>query len=117
VTKPLRRSTEIQEPEVLCHFHRPWLGAEEEKEVIETLRSGWLTTGPKTREFERCFADYVGCRHAIGLNSCTSALHVGLVSLGIGPGDELNGTKAQILDLLKLLDKFWHRGVANNTGP
>ena len=89
MTKPLRRSTEIQEPEVLCHFHRPWLGVEEEKEIIETLRSGWLTTGPKTREFERCFADYVGCRHAIGLNSGTSALHVGLVSLGIGPGDEV----------------------------
>lgn len=89
MTTPLRRSTEIQEPEILCHFHRPWLGVEEEKEIIETLRSGWLTTGPKTREFERCFADYVGCRHAIGLNSGTAALHVGLVSLGIGPGDEV----------------------------
>jgi dTDP-4-amino-4,6-dideoxygalactose transaminase len=65
------------------------LGRAEEREILATLRSGWLTTGPKTREFEQCFAEYVGCRHAIGLNSCTAALHVGLVSLGIGPGDEV----------------------------
>ncbi len=89
MTKPLRRNSEVREPEVLCPFHRPWLDVKEEREVLDTLRSGWLTTGPKTREFERCFADYVGCTHAIGLNSCTAALHVGLVSLGVGPGDEV----------------------------
>lgn len=72
-----------------CHFHRPWLGAEEEREVLDTLRSGWLTTGPKTREFERRFAEYIGCKHAIGLNSCTAGLHLSLVALGIGSGDEV----------------------------
>ncbi len=85
----MRKSPASKKTESVLDFHHPWLGREEEREVIETLRSGWLTTGPRTREFERCFADYVGCRHAIGLNSCTSALHVGLVSLGIGPGDEV----------------------------
>ncbi|MFQ5918044.1 MAG: DegT/DnrJ/EryC1/StrS family aminotransferase [Candidatus Binatia bacterium] len=89
MTKPLRQSTEVREPEVLCPFHRPWLGLEEEREVLDTLRSGWLTTGPRTREFERRIADYVGCKHAVGLNSCTAGLHVGLVSLGVGPGDEV----------------------------
>ncbi|MFQ5541480.1 MAG: DegT/DnrJ/EryC1/StrS family aminotransferase, partial [Candidatus Binatia bacterium] len=59
------------------------------REVLDTLRSGWLTTGPRTHEFERRIADYVGCKHAIGLNSCTAGLHVGLVSLGVGPGDEV----------------------------
>jgi dTDP-4-amino-4,6-dideoxygalactose transaminase len=65
------------------------LDEEEEKEVLETLRSGWLTTGARTHEFERRFADYIGCKHAIGLNSCTAGLHLSLVSLGIGPGDEV----------------------------
>ena len=89
MTKPLRRSNEIREPEVLCPFHRPWLGEDEEWEVLETLRSGWLTTGSRTHEFERRFADYIGCKHAIGVNSCTAGLHLGLVSLGIGSGDEV----------------------------
>jgi len=70
-------------------FHRPLIGAEEEAEVIQCLRSGWLTTGPRTQEFERAFAEYIGCRHAIGLNSCTAGLHLALVGLGIGDRDEV----------------------------
>jgi dTDP-4-amino-4,6-dideoxygalactose transaminase len=70
-------------------FHRPSLGEEEERAVVETLRSGWITTGPRTKEFERVFAEYRGVRHAVGLNSCTAALHLALVCLGVGPGDEV----------------------------
>ena len=70
-------------------LHQPWLGEAEEREVLDTLRSGWLTTGPKTREFERSFADYIGCKNALGLNSCTAGLHLALVCLDIGPGDEI----------------------------
>lgn len=70
-------------------FHRPYVGPEEEREVIDTLRSGWLTTAKKTKEFERLFAEYCGCKHAIALNSCTAALHLSLVAAGIGPGDEV----------------------------
>ena len=83
------REFEVQETESFLHFHRPWLGKEEESEVLETLRSGWLTTGPRTHEFEHRFAEYIGCKHAIGLNSCTAGLHLGLVALGIGAGDEV----------------------------
>jgi dTDP-4-amino-4,6-dideoxygalactose transaminase len=75
--------------DAFCHFHRPWLGEEEEREIIETLRSGWLTTGARTHDFERQFAEYVGCKHAIGLNSCTAGLHLALSALDIGPGDEV----------------------------
>ena len=82
-----RSGTDAADP--FCHFHRPWLGEEEEKEILDTLRSGWLTTGAKTHEFERLFADYIGCKHAVGLNSCTAGLHLALVSLGVGPGDEV----------------------------
>ncbi len=70
-------------------FHRPSIGEEEIAEVVDTLRSGWLTLGPKTARFEEKFAEYIGCRHAVAVSSCTAALHLTLESLGIGPGDEV----------------------------
>ncbi|GGM45067.1 hypothetical protein GCM10012275_15160 [Longimycelium tulufanense] len=70
-------------------FALPSLGTEEEHEVLDTLRSAWLTTGPKVKRFEQRCADYLGVRHAIALNSCTGALHVALAAAGIGPGDEV----------------------------
>lgn len=70
-------------------FALPQLGKEEEDEVIDTLRSGWITTGPKTKRFEDMCAEYVGCKHAIALNSCTGALHLAVAGLDIGPGDEV----------------------------
>jgi dTDP-4-amino-4,6-dideoxygalactose transaminase len=70
-------------------FHRPSIGPEEEREVLDTLRSGWITTGPKAKRFEREFAEYVGAPHAIALAHCTGALHLALWALGIGPGDEV----------------------------
>jgi len=70
-------------------FHRPSLGPEEEAEVLDTLRSGWLTTGPKTHRFEAAFARHVGAKHALGVTSCTAAMHLGLVALDVGPGDEV----------------------------
>jgi dTDP-4-amino-4,6-dideoxygalactose transaminase len=71
------------------HFHRATIGEEEEREVVAALRSGWLTTGPRTKAFEGRFAEYVGAKHAIGLTSCTAALHLSLEALGLGPGDEV----------------------------
>jgi perosamine synthetase len=70
-------------------FAQPDLTEAEIDGVVEVLRSGWLTTGPKTQAFERAFADYVGAPHAIGLNSCTAALHLALEVIGIGPEDEV----------------------------
>jgi dTDP-4-amino-4,6-dideoxygalactose transaminase len=70
-------------------FHRPSLGEEEERAVVAVLRSGWITTGPKTKQFEREFAQFRGVRHAVGVNSCTAALHLALVCLEAGPGDEV----------------------------
>ena len=67
----------------------PCLGDEEFDEVLDTLRSGWLTMGPKTRRFEEAFARYVGAKHAIAVSSCTAGLHLALVAGGIGPGDEV----------------------------
>jgi dTDP-4-amino-4,6-dideoxygalactose transaminase len=70
-------------------FSPPAVGEEEVEEVVDALRSDWLTTGPKTVRFERAFAEYVGARSALALNSCTAGLHTALVALGIGPGDEV----------------------------
>src|SRR5207302_10963113 len=70
-------------------FHRPSIGEEEIAEVVDTLRSGWLTTGPKTAQFERDFEAYVKSPHALAANSCTAGLHLALAALGIGPGDEV----------------------------
>jgi dTDP-4-amino-4,6-dideoxygalactose transaminase len=70
-------------------YHRPSIGPEEIGEVVSTLESGWLTTGPRTAQFEREFAEYAGAPHALGVNSCTAGLHLALAALGIGPGDEV----------------------------
>lgn len=70
-------------------FGAPLIGEEEIREVEDTLRSGWLGTGPKTKRFEADFAAYTGARHAIALNSCTAGLHLALDAAGIGPGDEV----------------------------
>lgn len=68
---------------------RPMIGDEEINEVIDTLKSDWITTGPKTHKFEELFKEYIGCEHAIALNSCTAGLHLSLVAIGIQEGDEV----------------------------
>jgi dTDP-4-amino-4,6-dideoxygalactose transaminase len=70
-------------------FQPPAIGDDEIEAVAEALRSGWLTTGPRAAELERRFAEYVGARHAIAVSSGTAALHLSLVALGVGPGDEV----------------------------
>jgi dTDP-4-amino-4,6-dideoxygalactose transaminase len=70
-------------------FHRPSIGEEEINEVVDTLRSGWLTTGPRAARFEREFRQHAGAAHAIALNSGTAALHLALAGLKLGPGDEV----------------------------
>ncbi|HON17322.1 MAG TPA: DegT/DnrJ/EryC1/StrS family aminotransferase [Spirochaetota bacterium] len=70
-------------------FHRAYLSTEEINSVTEVIKSGWLTMGEKTFEFEKSFSDYVGASHSIAVNSCTAALHLALKSLNIGPGDEV----------------------------
>nr|PZN86862.1 MAG: UDP-4-amino-4,6-dideoxy-N-acetyl-beta-L-altrosamine transaminase [Acidobacteriota bacterium] len=70
-------------------FAPPAIGAEEIAEVIATLESGWLSTGPRVRRFEAEFAAYVGAAHAVALNSCTAGLHLALLAAGVGPGDEV----------------------------
>ncbi|HYI93661.1 MAG TPA: DegT/DnrJ/EryC1/StrS family aminotransferase [Bryobacteraceae bacterium] len=68
---------------------RPSFGTAEEAAIIDVLRSGWVTQGPKVAEFESKFAEYVGAAHAIAVSSCTTALHLALIAAGIRSGDEV----------------------------
>lgn len=70
-------------------FGEPIIGEEEIKSVAEVLKSGWLTHGPETEEFEKIFAEYIGTEYAVAVSSCTAALHLSLMALGVGTGDEV----------------------------
>jgi dTDP-4-amino-4,6-dideoxygalactose transaminase len=70
-------------------FQPPAVGDEEIEAVAETLRSGWLTTGPRAAELERRVAELVGARHAVAVSSGTAAIHLALIALGVGPDDEV----------------------------
>jgi len=79
--KPVRSS--------FLHPFKHSIGKEEIDEVVDTLKSDWITTGPKTFKFEEIFFEYVNSKYAIAVNSCTAALHLAVVALGIGNGDEV----------------------------
>ncbi|MBV6820179.1 UDP-4-amino-4-deoxy-L-arabinose aminotransferase [Rahnella sp. PD12R] len=70
-------------------FSRPSMGDEEIEAVGQVLRSGWITTGPQTHQLEQDFSAAFGCKHAIAVSSATGGMHVALMALGIGPGDEV----------------------------
>ncbi len=70
-------------------FGSPIIEQPEIDEVVDSLKSGWLGTGPKVQRFEEMFREYKGCGHAMAVNSCTAALHLSMIAVGIGPGDEV----------------------------
>ncbi len=85
-------------------FSPPLIGEEEIAEVIDTLRSDWITTGPKVKRFEEEFAESVNAPAALGLNSCTAALHVALATLGIGPGDAVITTPMTFVSSVHVIE-------------
>jgi len=70
-------------------FGSPLIGKAEIAEVVATLRSGWIGTGPRVAQFEEMMKAYAGAQHAVAVSSCTAALHLSLLALGIGPGDQV----------------------------
>ncbi len=88
---PFRRRFDVVTASPFLPFALPDIGEAEIAEVVDTLRSGWLTTGPKTRRFEEAFSAYLGdtTLQSLAVNSATAGLHLALEALGIGPGDEV----------------------------
>jgi perosamine synthetase len=86
---PLTPAATPQPAAAMIPVARPSIGECEEIAVLQVLRSGWITQGPRVAEFERAFSAYIGCRHAIAVSSCTTALQLALLAQGIGPGDEV----------------------------
>ena len=98
-------------------FHKPSIGDEEVRAVEETLRSGWLTTGPRAAQFEQDFSSYVHAPHAVAVNSCTAGLHVALAALGIGKGDEVITTPLTFCSTVHTILQVNARPVLADVGP
>src|SRR5690242_1869256 len=98
-------------------FHVPSISEEEIQEVAETLRSGWLTTGPRAARFERDFGAYVGSPHALAVNSATAGLHLALAGLKIGPGDEVITTPLTFCATVQTILHVGATPVMADVGP
>src|SRR5947209_10172834 len=98
-------------------FSTPTIGEEEIQEVVDTLRSRWISTGPKTRRFEGEFATYLRAPGALALNSCTAALHTALKTLGIGPGDEVITTPMTFTASVNVIEHVGARPVLVDVEP
>jgi dTDP-4-amino-4,6-dideoxygalactose transaminase len=98
-------------------FSPPLIGEEEINEVIDTLRSDWITTGPKVTRFEEEFAAFIGAPAALALNSCTAGLHTALVTLGIGPGDEVITTPMTFCSSVNVIEHVGARPVLVDVEP
>ena len=98
-------------------FALPDVGEAELEEIRESLLSGWLTTGPKTRQFEAAFAEAVGARYAVAVNSCTAAMHLALEAIGLGPGDEVITTPYTFAASAEVVRYFDARPVFVDVDP
>jgi dTDP-4-amino-4,6-dideoxygalactose transaminase len=98
-------------------FSPPLIGEEEIAEVVDTLRSDWITTGPKVRRFEEEFAEYVGAPAALGLNSCTAALHTALAALGVGAGDAVITTPMTFVSSVHVIEHVGAHPIMADVEP
>ena len=98
-------------------FSLPLIGNEEIEEVVEALKSGWLTTGPRTRQFETDFRDRFKCPSTLALNSCTAGLHVALKVLQIGPGDEVITTPMTFAASVNVIEHVGAKPVLVDVEP
>ncbi len=98
-------------------FSRPSIGQEEIDEVVDSLKSGWITTGPKVQKFETQFAEFVGSPFASAVNSATSGLHIAYLAAGLKPGDEVITTPMTFISTVSMLVAIGARPVLVDIDP
>ncbi len=98
-------------PNKFIPFSPPLIGEEEIAEVVDTLRSDWITTGPKVQRFERDFMEFIEAPAALAVSSCTAALHLSLLALGIGPGDAVLTTAMTFCSGVHVIEQVGARPV------
>lgn len=98
-------------------FALPLIENDEITEVVAVLKSNWITTGPKVKQFEGEFAKYIGCKHAIAVNSCTAALHLALEAIGIKEGDEVITTPMTFAATAEVIRYFKAKPVFIDIDP
>ncbi len=103
--------------DTFLNFSPPSIGEEEIDEVVDTLRSDWITTGPKTKRFEQEFAAAVGAPASLALNSGTAAMHVALAALGIGPGDAVITTPMTFVSTVHVIEQVGAQPVLADIEP
>ena len=101
----------------LLPFSPPLIGEEEINEVVDTLRSDWITTGPKVKRFEQEFAKAMGSDAALALSSCTAAMHLALTTLGIGPGDAVITSPMTFCSGVHVIEQLGARPVLVDVEP
>jgi dTDP-4-amino-4,6-dideoxygalactose transaminase len=108
---------EITMRTTFLQFSPPYISREEIDEVVDTLSSDWITTGPKTKRFETEFATFLGAESALALNSCTAGLHLALVVLGIGSGDEVITTPMTFCSTVNVIEHVGAKPVLVDVEP
>ena len=98
-------------------FSRPTIRKAEIDEVVDTLESGWLTTGPKAERFEKAFAEYTSAPVALAVSSATAGLHIGLLALGVEPGDEVVTTPITWAATVNMIEAVGARPVFVDVHP
>jgi dTDP-4-amino-4,6-dideoxygalactose transaminase len=98
-------------------FSPPLIGEEEISEVADSLRTGWITTGPKVKRFEEEFATFLGAPAALALNSGTAAMHIALAALGIGPGDAVITTPMTFCSTVHVIEQVGAHPILVDVEP
>ena len=98
-------------------FSRPQIGQEEIDEVVDSLKSGWITSGPKVQKFERQFAGFTGCPYAAAVSSATAGLHIAYLAAGLKAGDEVITTPMTFISTVSMLAAVGAKPVLADIDP
>lgn len=114
---PIKSPTKHYKRDTFLPFSPPDISEQEIEAVVDTLRSSWITTGPKTQDFESKFSNFVESPAGLALNSCTAGLHLALATLNIGPGDEVITTPMTFCSSVNVIEHVGARPILVDVSP